>query len=122
MVMGDDVDMEAEDIIETLRKKFARVAPVLDERGRRCGRRRKRKPWVWWARSGRESDGASPNHALPGRGQAGEGSPALGGADSAVGVGASSLTIHQPELRSPWRRWWTRRPEAIPKTRCAGRA
>ena len=27
--------MENEDIIETLRKKFARVSAVLDERGRR---------------------------------------------------------------------------------------
>ena len=35
MVIGDDIGMETEDIIETLRKKFARVAPVLDERGRR---------------------------------------------------------------------------------------
>ena len=35
MVMGDDVDMEAKDIIETLRKKFERVSGVLDERGRR---------------------------------------------------------------------------------------
>jgi hypothetical protein len=35
MVMGDDVGMETEDIIETLRKKFERVSGVLDERGRR---------------------------------------------------------------------------------------
>jgi len=34
-VTGDDVDMEAEDIIETLRKKFERISGVLDERGRR---------------------------------------------------------------------------------------
>jgi len=35
MVMGDDIGMETEDIIETLRKKFERVSVVLDERGRR---------------------------------------------------------------------------------------
>ena len=35
MVMGDDVGMETEDIIETLCKKFERVSGVLDERGRR---------------------------------------------------------------------------------------
>ena len=35
MVMGDDIGMETEDIIETLRKKFERVSGVLDERGRR---------------------------------------------------------------------------------------
>lgn len=33
--MDDDVRMGTEDIIETLRKKFERVAEVLDERGRR---------------------------------------------------------------------------------------
>jgi hypothetical protein len=35
MVINDDVAMENEEIIETLRKKFARVSAVLDERGRR---------------------------------------------------------------------------------------
>lgn len=35
MVINDDVSMENEEIIETLRKKFARVSAVLDERGRR---------------------------------------------------------------------------------------
>lgn len=35
MVINDDVTMENEEIIETLRKKFARVSAVLDERGRR---------------------------------------------------------------------------------------
>lgn len=35
MVIGDDIGMETEDIIETLRKKFERVSGVLDERGRR---------------------------------------------------------------------------------------
>ncbi len=35
--MGGDVRMGTEDIIEILRKKFERVAKVLDERGRRCG-------------------------------------------------------------------------------------
>jgi len=39
--MDDDVRMGTEDIIETLRKKFERVAEVLDERGRR----------VWAARA-----------------------------------------------------------------------
>ena len=54
MVMGDDIGMETEDIIETLRKKFERVSGVLNERGRRrCGRQPKRTPWgmggkVWW--------------------------------------------------------------------------
>jgi hypothetical protein len=33
--MGGDVRMGAEDIIETLRKKFERVAKILDECGRR---------------------------------------------------------------------------------------
>jgi len=33
--MSDDVRMRAEDIIETVRKKFERVSEVLDERGRR---------------------------------------------------------------------------------------
>ncbi len=33
--MDDDVRMGTEDIIETLRKKFERVAEVLDARGRR---------------------------------------------------------------------------------------
>jgi DNA-binding phage protein len=33
--ISDDVFMDTEEIIETLRKKFERVSEVLDERGRR---------------------------------------------------------------------------------------
>ena len=33
--ISDDVWMDTEEIIETLRKKFERVSEVLDERGRR---------------------------------------------------------------------------------------
>jgi hypothetical protein len=35
MVIDDDVTMENKEIIEMLRKKFARVSGVLDERRRR---------------------------------------------------------------------------------------
>jgi hypothetical protein len=99
--MGDDVDMEAEDIIETLRKKFARVAPVLDERGRRV-----------WAAAEAEALGyggqglvakatglARTTLYREGVKQAQDHQPS-GERIRRVGGGRKKLTIRQPELRS----------------------
>jgi len=63
--MDDDVRMGTEDIIETLRKKFERVAEVLDERGRGGGQRQKRKPWVRGATYCDQSHGSRADHGLP---------------------------------------------------------
>ena len=100
-VMGDDVGMEAEDIIETLRKKFARVAPVLDERGRRV-----------WAAAEAEALGyggqglvakatglARTTLYREGVRQAQDHQPS-GERIRRVGGGRKKLTIRQPELRS----------------------
>jgi len=99
--MGDDVDMEAEDIIETLRKKFARVAPMLDERGRRV-----------WAAAEAEALGyggqglvakatglARTTLYREGVRQAQDHQPS-GERIRRVGGGRKKLTIRQPELRS----------------------
>ncbi|MCB1920426.1 MAG: ISAzo13 family transposase, partial [Candidatus Competibacteraceae bacterium] len=99
--MGDDVDMEAEDIIETLRKKFVRVAPVLDERGRRV-----------WAAAEAEALGyggqglvakatglARTTLYREGVRQAKE-HQRSGEPIRRVGGGRKKLTIHQPELQS----------------------
>lgn len=93
--------MEAEDIIETLRKKFARVAPVLDERGRRV-----------WAAAEAEALGyggqglvakatglARTTLYREGVRQAKDPQPS-GERIRRVGGGRKKLTIHQPELRS----------------------
>lgn len=101
MVMGDDIGMETEDIIETLRKKFARVAPVLDERGRRV-----------WAAAEAEALGyggqglvakatglARTTLYREGVRQAKDHQPS-GERIRRVGGGRKKLTIHQPELRS----------------------
>ena len=100
MVMDDDIGMETEDIIEMLRKKFARVAPVLDERGRRV-----------WAASEAEALGyggqglvakatglARTTLYREGVRQAKDQQP-RGEGIRRVGGGRKKLTIHQPELR-----------------------
>lgn len=100
MVMGDDIGMETEDVIETLRKKFARVAPVLDERGRRV-----------WAAAEAEALGyggqglvakatglARTTLYREGVRQA-QDQPPLGERIRRVGGGRKKLAIHQPELR-----------------------
>jgi len=93
--------MEAEDIIETLRKKFARVAPMLDERGRRV-----------WAAAEAEALGyggqglvakatglARTTLYREGVRQAQDHQPS-GERIRRVGGGRKKLTIRQPELRS----------------------
>lgn len=98
---GDDVDMEAEDIIETLRKKFERISGVLDERGRRV-----------WAAAEAEALGyggqglvakatglARTTLYREGVRQAKDRQP-LGERIRRVGGGRKQLTSHQPELRS----------------------
>jgi len=101
LVTGDDVDMEAEDIIETLRKKFERISGVLDERGRRV-----------WAAAEAEALGyggqglvakatglARTTLYREGVRQAKDRQP-LGERIRRVGGGRKQLTSHQPELRS----------------------
>ena len=98
---GDDIDMEAEDIIETLRKKFERISGVLDERGRRV-----------WAAAEAEALGyggqglvakatglARTTLYREGVRQAKDRQP-LGERIRRVGGGRKQLTSHQPELRS----------------------
>ena len=125
MVMGDDVGMETEDIIETLRKKFERVSGVLDERGRR----------VWAAAEadalgyGGQSLVASATGLArttihrEGIRQAMDGKRFFRGIASAGGRWPQKTDGRPARLAyRPWRRWCTRLAEAIPKTRCAGRA
>ncbi len=93
--------MEAEDIIETLRKKFERISGVLDERGRRV-----------WAAAEAEALGyggqglvakatglARTTLYREGVRQAKDRQP-LGERIRRVGGGRKQLTSHQPELRS----------------------
>jgi len=101
MVMGDDISMETENIIETLRKKFERVSGVLDERGRRV-----------WAAAEADALGYGGQSLVASATGLGRTTIHREGIRQAmdqqpprdrirrVGGGRKKLTVDQPELRS----------------------